>query len=154
MKKELNIVIIGAALWCAGVIVAPLLSGTLLSETLYRIYSVVCHQFESRSFHLHGEPLAVCIRCSSIYFVFLMTLIMLQIFTSLRDKKLNTILLLFLTAVPMAVDGSLSIFGLYHASDISRIATGSLFGIGMALLLHRSLAGTVRSLFSTKNPIL
>ncbi|MBP6672229.1 MAG: DUF2085 domain-containing protein [Bacteroidetes bacterium] len=153
MKKELNIVIAGAALWCAGVVAAPFLHGTLLSESLYRMYSVVCHQFDSRSFHLHGAPLAVCIRCSSIYSVFLMTLILLRIVTPLRDKKIAPLRLLVITAFPMAVDGILSVSGLYQATDVSRVLTGSLFGIGIALLLHHSLAGSIRSLFFTKNPI-
>src|SRR5262249_2651061 len=33
-----------------------------------------CHQQPARSWHVAGEPLAVCIRCTSIYFGFLAAL--------------------------------------------------------------------------------
>jgi uncharacterized membrane protein len=35
---------------------------------------MICHQDPSRSWHLAGEPLPVCIRCASIYFGFLAAL--------------------------------------------------------------------------------
>ncbi len=152
MKKELNIIILGASLWCAGFIIAPFLSGTV-SEMIYRLYSVVCHQFESRSFHLHGAPLAVCIRCTSIYLSFVLTLLILRLWSPLREMKVNTAVILFVTALPMSIDGLLTLIGEYQATDASRILTGSLFGAGMAALLHQPLSDTVRSLFFKENPI-
>jgi uncharacterized membrane protein len=147
MKKELNIVIIGASVWCAGFILAPYVNGTLPGELLYRMYSVVCHQFGSRSFHLHGSPMAVCIRCSAIYLGFLTVLIVLRFYSRLREAKFNSLLLAGITAFPMAVDGVCSLFGIYQATDVSRLITGSIFGAGMALLLHQPLAGTLHSFF-------
>lgn len=152
MKKELNIVILGASLWCAGFILAPFLSGTA-AELIYRIYSVVCHQFESRSFRLHGAPLAVCIRCTSIYLSFVLTLLLLRLWSPLRERKVHTAVILFVTALPMSVDGLLTLTGEYQATDASRILTGSLFGAGMAALLHQPLSDTVRSLFFKERPI-
>ncbi|MFZ4620358.1 MAG: DUF2085 domain-containing protein [Bacteroidota bacterium] len=147
MKKELNIVIAGAFLWCAGFFLAPIIAGTRPSELLYSIYSVVCHQFGSRSFHLYGASLAVCIRCSSIYISFLVTLIVLRSSYRLREVKFNGLLLAGIAALPMAVDGVCSLIGLVQSTDISRLITGAIFGAGMALLLHQPLSGTVHSLF-------
>lgn len=147
MKKELNILIAGTVIWCAGFVLAPLTEGSTVAAVIYRMYSVVCHQFESRSFHLNGEPMAVCIRCSSIYLAFLLMLILLRFFTILRRTKVNTLTLLGITAIPMAIDGLLSLTGIFQSNEMSRVATGSLFGIGMAWLLHQPLTETVHLLF-------
>ncbi|MFA6457399.1 MAG: DUF2085 domain-containing protein [Bacteroidota bacterium] len=148
MKKELNIIILGAMLWCCGIIAAPIAAGTWYSDTLYRLFSAVCHQFGSRSFYLEGEPFGVCIRCSSIYFAFLATVLTIRFSTRLRARQWNTATLLFSTAVPIAIDGILSLFHIIEATTVSRIITGSLFGIGGALLLHAVLCESVHSMLT------
>jgi len=63
-----------AALWgiiCSAILAAPLLAtfGHLLpAALLYSSFSPVCHQDPGRSFELLGHQLAVCHRCSGIYF--------------------------------------------------------------------------------------
>jgi len=37
------------------------------SEAVYLFFKPLCHQMDSRSFHINGVKLAVCSRCSSIY---------------------------------------------------------------------------------------
>jgi uncharacterized membrane protein len=46
--------------------------------SLYQLFSMLCHQQPARSWHIHGEPLAVCIRCASLYFGFLAGLLVLR----------------------------------------------------------------------------
>lgn len=60
----------GSSLWCLSIIVAPLtgLSG------VYSFFAIICHQDPARSWHLLGEPLPVCVRCTSICFGFLAAL--------------------------------------------------------------------------------
>ncbi len=146
MKRELTIIIAGTFLWCAGFIAAPLTG----SELLYRWYSPVCHQFESRSFTLLGEPLAVCIRCTSIYGAFLFMLVLILASAALRSVRVRTVLLLIISASPMAVDGLLTLFSLHESTTISRILTGVLFGGGMALLLHFPLSETIHPFVTKK----
>jgi len=55
-----------ATLWCASIVAAPLLG----LSWVYSLFSRICHQDPSRSWHLAGEPLAVCTRCTSIYIGF------------------------------------------------------------------------------------
>jgi len=57
-------------LWCLAIAAAPLLGW----HPLYVFFSTICHQQPARSWHLAGEPLAVCIRCASIYFAFTISL--------------------------------------------------------------------------------
>ena len=47
---------------------APLLANSaLLSFSIRRFFSIVCHEDPARSFWLAGAPVAVCVRCLGIY---------------------------------------------------------------------------------------
>jgi uncharacterized membrane protein len=56
----------GAALWCSAILAAPYWD----VAPLYMFFSIICHQQPARSWTIAGEPLAVCIRCTAIYFGF------------------------------------------------------------------------------------
>jgi len=56
------------SVWWGGILSAPALKAAGGDPSfLYRIYSQVCHQDPSRSFHLFGYKLGVCSRCTGIY---------------------------------------------------------------------------------------
>ena len=155
MKKSLNILIIFVALWCAGIVLTPVIIsfypiGTSLSKILYRFYGVVCHQFDSRSFHIHDHPFTVCIRCTAIYFGFFIILIGIRFSSTIQNKKFNPIIVLIFSSAPMLLDVLLSFTSFYEISMLSRLITGAIFGIGMALLLHRSLTETISSLLPSQ----
>jgi uncharacterized membrane protein len=61
------LLIAGATTWCAALFAAPVFN----LSPVYEFFSAICHQQSARSWHIHGEPLAVCIRCASIYIGFL-----------------------------------------------------------------------------------
>ena len=61
-----TLVLLGSATWCAAIVSAPLLN----TAWLYTFFSAICHQDPARSWSLAGNPLPVCIRCTSIYFGF------------------------------------------------------------------------------------
>ena len=67
-------ILLGAGLWCSAILSAPLVQWPLL----YQFFSLVCHQIPGRSWHLDGEPFAVCIRCTSISLGFLAGLAVLS----------------------------------------------------------------------------
>jgi uncharacterized membrane protein len=56
----------GSTLWCVSILAAP----AFKLSWVYNVFSIICHQDPTRSWSLAGEPLAVCIRCTSIYFAF------------------------------------------------------------------------------------
>jgi uncharacterized membrane protein len=63
----------GTLLWCIAFIASPRLIETgglhsLIAVGLRYFYSFVCHQNPERSFHVLGHSLAVCARCTGIYF--------------------------------------------------------------------------------------
>jgi len=65
---------VGTILWCLAIVAAPLFHLT----PIYLFFSAICHQLPARSWHIHGEPLAVCIRCTAIYYGFLAGLLTLS----------------------------------------------------------------------------
>ena len=67
-------VLLGATVWCLAIVAAPLFHWGLV----YAFFSTICHQLPARSWHLYGEPLGLCIRCTSISFGFLAGLLVLH----------------------------------------------------------------------------
>lgn len=148
MIKETDFVIAATAFWILGFLSAPLLAGTGVSDFLYRFYSVVCHQFDSRSLTIHDHSLAVCARCTGIYGGFMTGMIAVRCFRRLRNRRCAPLVLLAVSSIPMAADVAGELTGIVHASAALRIMTGAWFGAGLSLLLHRSLAELFHSLFS------
>jgi uncharacterized membrane protein len=146
MKRELTLLIIAVAVWISGILAAPLLAGTWISEVMYRIYSIICHQYNDRSFHMDGHPFGVCIRCTAIYSAFFLMLIVIRFWTRLREAKWNALRLLVVAGIPMALDGTGMLLNITAATTGSRLLTGSLFGGGLALLLHADLCDTLHTL--------
>ena len=71
MKSKPYFVLLGACtVWCLAIIAAPVFHWSWV----YAFFSAICHQDPARSWHIAGEPLAVCIRCTSIYFAFALSL--------------------------------------------------------------------------------
>ncbi len=68
------VLLFGTTVWCLAIVAAPLFHLT----PIYLIFSAICHQLPDRSWHIHGEPLAACIRCTAIYYGFLAGLLTLS----------------------------------------------------------------------------
>ena len=68
--KTFAVLLAGSMLWCLSILAGPITG----SSAIYSFFAMICHQDPSRSWHLAGEPLPVCIRCTSIYFGFLAAL--------------------------------------------------------------------------------
>ena len=69
-SKPYAALVAAATLWSLSIVAAPLFG----IHWMYAFFSTICHQDSTRSWHLAGEPLAVCIRCASIYFAFTISL--------------------------------------------------------------------------------
>lgn len=136
MKPEFRrihrVLLILAFGWCFLIVVAPLLRASGFSpeipNLLYRFFSRVCHQFNDRSLHLGGEKLAVCIRCSSIYFSFLIGLILYPLLQRWHEGKIPSRIFLLTAVVPMLIDVILNFSGLHFSTLWTRLATGACFG--------------------------
>jgi len=123
------------SLWCIGIFAAPLLKHagwTQGADMLYSFFSHVCHQDDARSFHIEGEKIGVCIRCSGIYLGFLSGLIAMPLLRILNRKNFPAIGFFLVAVIPLTIDVVLSVAGIHTGTPLTRLITGVLFGISMA----------------------
>jgi uncharacterized membrane protein len=122
------------SLWCIGILAAPVLkhSGyTRSADVLYSLFSPVCHQDDARSFHIEGEKLGACIRCTLIYFGFLVSLLFMPLFGMFRRTCVPNTLFLLSAILPMVLDVVLNSLGIHSSTLLTRVVTGALFGVAM-----------------------
>jgi uncharacterized membrane protein len=99
-----------------------------LATAIYRSFSAFCHQIPERSYFVAGHPLAVCARCTGLYAGFALTFLLYPLIRSLKSTETPPRKWLILAAIPMAVDFSLTIFGIWENTHTSRLFTGLLLG--------------------------
>jgi len=130
-KRIYLILLLLVALWCAGIVLAPCLSSVLpgVSAFLYSFYSPICHQIDARSFHLFGEKIGVCSRCSAIYFGFLVSVALYPFFRKLRSPAFPKNHWIALAVLPMLIDVAANFVGIHDSSLLTRAITGLLFGL-------------------------
>lgn len=131
-KRIYRIFLSLVAAWCGLIVAAPLLASntplTGVASQVYSLFSPICHQFDSRSFHLAGEKLGVCIRCSSIYFSFFTSLALYPLFRRLNSFAVPRIKWLILALAPMVLDVMLNIASIHLSTILTRMISGIMFG--------------------------
>src|SRR5690349_17169909 len=113
------------------ILVAPLAAASGHNEiagAIYYAFSPLCHQRPDRSFFVEGEKFGVCARCTGIYFGFAFTLLAYPLVRSLRTVTTPARKWLLLAALPLAIDFSLTFFGVWENTHTSRLLTGLLLG--------------------------
>jgi len=124
-----RILMVGAGLWFIAIVAAPLFH----QQWIYTFFSGICHQNPDRSWFLAGEPLAVCVRCTSIYAGFLIAMIS-RVPPSARFLK--TAVVLTLTEFLVAQLG--------FDFEVSRSLTGLLLGLATAGFVDQGVRELVR----------
>jgi uncharacterized membrane protein len=112
----------GTTVWCLAILAAPLFHFT----PIYLFFSAICHQLPARTWNLHGEPLAVCIRCTGIYFGFLAGLVTL----SRPNARL------FMIALAITAAEWILAF-VFFDSEILRVLSGILLGASAAPIVRK-----------------
>lgn len=133
-------ILVGAALWCLSVIAAPLLvsqagSPAAFGKLLYSFFHGICHQLDGRSFHVSDEPLAVCSRCSSIYFAFLVGTFLYPLLRSVKDAHDSSRTWLIVAVSPMAFDVFAGLLGVHEVTNATRAITGATFGLLLSFVI-------------------
>jgi uncharacterized membrane protein len=88
-----------------------------------------CHQLKERSFHFRGKQMFVCSRCFGIIVGYI---IISPVFYFL---KLNLGFYSILLLIPLIIDGSIQHFKILTSTNIRRLITGLLGGIGLGLFI-------------------
>jgi uncharacterized membrane protein len=125
-------------LWCTILLVLPIIAcvegpSQEISHISYRCFSSICHQFDSRSLHIFGHKLAVCARCSGIYYGVLFGVLLYPFFRIRKQRSMCT--LWIIAVLPMITDVVLDMIGVHTSSIGTRLATGAFFGIGSVGIL-------------------
>ena len=113
------------------IVIAPVAAAgghTEIAEGIYRGFGIFCHQRPDRSYFVDGHKLAVCSRCTGLYAGFALTLLIYPLLRSLRSVVTPPRKFLFLGALPLLVDFSLTFFGIWENTHTSRLLTGALLG--------------------------
>lgn len=124
--------------WALLIVIAPIAKAnglTGLSTPLYSFYSYICHQMPSRSFHIEGEQFGVCSRCFGVYFGLLFGYAIYPLWRRVEDVEPISRIWLFLSLVPISVDWSLTIFGIWENTFTSRFITGMVLGVACATFI-------------------
>lgn len=149
VTKEYILIMTLIFIWCLLITVPPVFAfifgeGNSTVKILYHFYSPICHQFDSHSIHLFDHKLAVCARCSSIYFGFFIGGLALPLIKRYRVR--SNIKLWIIASVPMVIDVALDMMGIHYATLLSRIYTGFVFGTAAAIILIPILREAINSL--------
>lgn len=134
---------------CAAVVGAPFFAAASQAKSasfLYLSFSTICHQDSERSFHLFGNPLAVCHRCSGIYFgLFLTLLLPPRCYRVVHESNVVRKWWALVASIPLVIDGTIGFFEIWSGSTFVRFATGLLFGAMLMTLLVQGITEIVRN---------
>ena len=123
----------------------PPVLGDGAREVIMTMFSGVCHQLPGRSPHVDGVQLAVCHRCSGIYWgVPAAALLFAASGGRFRAAGRGAPFLLLAAALPAAADWALDLAGIWSNTPLTRILTGAVFGLGAGwfLVLATTRAGS------------
>jgi uncharacterized membrane protein len=137
------------ALWAGLIVAAPLAKANGLngfSTPLYHFFSYLCHQIPARSFHVEGEPFGVCSRCFGVYFGLLFGFAIYPLWRNITEIEPLPKVWLFLSLVPITIDWSLTVFGIWENTHLSRFITGLILGVACATYIVPSIVEIARNL--------
>lgn len=139
-KTTYSIILAGAAVWCAAIVIAPVFASSPgnfrgLGVVLYTFFHSICHQIDERSFFVGGMPFGVCSRCAAIYLGFLTATLIYPIVRDVAKPNLPPRSFLVIASIPVLVDAFPWRFGIYEATIASRAATGAILGFTLAFYI-------------------
>ncbi len=131
-----------SALNLSAVLAAPLLraSGQRLNDFIYLSFSSVCHQIPERSYHLAGNPLAVCGRCLGVYAGFFTGILVYPLMPRKTVKWAEKRgYLIILTSIPLLIDAAGGILGLWISPLPIRSITGFIWAFSFPVYWFKAL---------------
>jgi uncharacterized membrane protein len=106
-----------------------------IADPLYKFFSYICHQIDSRSFHYGEAQFGVCSRCFGVYFGLLLGAAVYPVWRSVADVETPPRIWLFLSLIPIGIDWSLTAFGIWENTQASRFITGVILGAACATFI-------------------
>lgn len=135
--------------WTFLILLAPLarLGGAeTLAAPVYAFFSYICHQQPERSFHLDAHQFAVCSRCFGVYFGLFAGVAIYPLFRRIEEIEPFPRIWLFLAMIPIGIDWSLGVFGIWENTHLSRFITGTILGAACGIFIVPALVEIFRNL--------
>ncbi len=123
--------------WVFAIVAAPVAReiGLGIAGPLYAFFGYICHQLPERSLHFDGHPLAVCTRCFGVYLGLFAGILAYPFWRRIEDVEPLARIWLFLSLIPIGIDWSLTVFGIWENTHISRFLTGLILGVACATFI-------------------
>jgi uncharacterized membrane protein len=137
--------------WVLLIVAAPLAKANgfvAVSSPLYHFFGFICHQISARSFYVEGEQFAVCSRCFGVYFGLLFGFAIYPLWRNIDEIEPLPRYWLFLSLIPISVDWSLTIFGIWENTHLSRFITGLILGVACATYIVPAIVEITRNFTS------
>lgn len=150
-KQSVTVWMIGSIVvlvWASLIVAAPVAKAngfTALSTPLYHFFSFICHQMPSRSFYVEGEQFGVCSRCSGVYFGLLAGFAIYPLWRTITEIEPLPRFWLFLALIPISIDWSLTVFGIWENTHLSRLITGLILGVACGTFIVPALVEITRN---------
>jgi uncharacterized membrane protein len=123
---------------------------TTVSRPIYKFCSFICHQISERSMHIYEHAFAVCSRCFGIYFGLFFGFLVYPFVRPIEEIESLPRFWLFVALIPMGVDFSLTFFGIWENTHLSRFLTGLILGATCAIFIVPALVELFQFLFSKR----
>ena len=141
------------AVWVLLTVAAPIAKANGffgISSPLYNFFGYICHQISDRSFHIEGEPFAVCSRCFGVYFGLAFGFAVYPLWRNVTEIEPLPRFWLFLSLIPIAIDWSLTVLGIWENNHLSRFVTGLILGVACATYIVPAIVEITRNLTNRK----
>ena len=132
--------------WVGAIVVAPLLVPSGASTSIYSFFSYICHQIPDRSLHIAGHQMAVCSRCFGVYLGLLIGIVVYPLWRGVDENEPISRVWLFASLIPITVDWSLTIFGIWENTHLTRFVTGFILGFACATFIVPAVVDIRRNL--------
>lgn len=134
------IFLLSVILWDLTLVAVPYfeyLSGKyeIISSIIFINFHLLCHQMPERSYFIFGNQMPVCVRCTGIYFGFLIGTIIYPFIRGLKTREIPHRWILILALLPLGIDGFTQLIGLRESTNDLRIITGMFFGMLTAFFI-------------------
>lgn len=129
----------------------PVLSvlGNPVSQDIHSFFSIFCHQLFERSMCMSSDfeigncdissrfvhQFPVCSRDMSFYLAMLFGGIAYVLLGKRDEKEIPSLVILMLSAIPLAIDGTTQLFGFRESTNFLRIVTGGIAGFAIPFFL-------------------
>ncbi|MDH3492226.1 MAG: DUF2085 domain-containing protein [Acidobacteriota bacterium] len=107
---------------------------------LYSFFGYICHQLPDRSFHIFGHKLGVCSRCCGVYFGLVLGVLIYPFFRRINEIDPLPLYWLVLSMIPIGIDWSLTVFGIWENTFFTRFTTGLVLGTACSVFVIPALS--------------